>query len=373
MKWKSAGKIARETVSEFFDDNALRLSAALAYYAVFSLGPLLMIIMGVASLVFGATAVKEELQTQLSGLIGPEAAGLINTMTSAKEEAQSLTATIIGVVALLFGATGLFGQLQDALNTIWEVKPKPGRGVWGFIRTRFLSFAMVLGIGFLLLVSMVLSTVLQLFSKTLEQWLQIPEPAFQLLHYAIAFSVITALFAMIYKVLPDVTVQWRDVWVGAIGTALLFSLGKYGISAYLAKSASASAFGAAGALVIVLLWVYYSSVILFFGAEFTQVYAAHRGAKILPSKNAVPVSEQQRLNEGLTRGAAPEPQVQHSPAQSTRPAFLRPSLSRPHTGLAHSISSVRTSTIAISVAILAGQWFLQRKIARALRKRIFGM
>ena len=218
---------------------------------------------------------------------------------AARKPSESILATILGVVTLLIGASGVFGQLQDALNSIWGVQPKPGRGIKGLIKDRFLSMAMVLGTGFLLLISMILSAALSAASGYFNKAFGLPPMVAEALHLVVSLFVITLLFAMIFKVLPDATVKWGDVWTGAIFTALLFTLGKFLLGLYLGRAGTASAYGAAGSLIVVLLWVYYSSAILFFGAEFTKVYAGERGSRIVPSKNAVPVTEEQRKDQGI--------------------------------------------------------------------------
>jgi len=206
-------------------------------------------------------------------------------------------------VALLFGATGVFGQLQDSLNTIWGVKSKPGRGLLAFLRARFLSLSMVLGIGFLLLISMALSTFLTAVTKSMGSALPVPPAIMHGLNFALSFALITLLFAMIFKFLPDVKVPLRKVWVGAIGTALLFTVGKELLALYLGRASTTSAYGAAGSVIVVLMWVYYASVILFFGAEFTQVYARQTGARILPSEFAEPVTSEERAEQGMASHA----------------------------------------------------------------------
>jgi membrane protein len=306
MAFASAWNIAKGTVSEFMEDGVPRLAAALAYYAMFSIAPLLVIVIAVAGLFFDQQDVQKQVNQQVENFMGSQAAGTVQSMMTQKHE-SSVVATILGTIALLFGASGVFGQLQDALNTIWEVKPKEGQGVWGFIRSRFLSFAMVLGIAFLLLISMVITTGLELFSGVISQALPMPEVAAKGLHLGVSFAVITLLFAMIFKVLPDAEVRWRDVWVGAIGTALLFTLGKYLIAMYLGRQSTASAYGAAGSFIVLLLWVYYSSIILFFGAEFTQVYARKLGSRIVPSPNAERVREEDRAEEGIPHSSGGQP------------------------------------------------------------------
>jgi membrane protein len=287
----------KTAASEFVEDNALQLGASLAYYSIFSLGPLLILVISIAGLIFDRAAVQERVQSEIGSLVGSNAAELVGGMLSARQESHGIM-TVVGVVILIFGATGVFGQLQSALNTIWEVKPAPGRGILGFIHDRFLSFTMILGIAFLLLVSMVISTALEAFGGVVGG-LPIPGVIAKLFNYVLAFGVITVLFAMMFRYLPDATISWHDVWIGATGTALLFTVGKFALGHYLGREGVTSAYGAAGSLVAILLWVYYSSLILFFGAEFTRVYALKRGSRIVPSENAVAVSDEERAQEGL--------------------------------------------------------------------------
>lgn len=292
-------RIAKHTVSEFMEDNVPRLAAALAYYAMFSIGPLLIIVIAVAGLAFDKGAVHHEVAQQLQSLVGRQGAQTIESMLSTQRHNSNLIATVVGIVVLIFGASGVFGQLQDALNTIWEVKPKSGQGIWGFIRNRFLSFAMVLGTGFLLLISMVITTALEAATSSLNHFLTVPGFAAKGLHFMVSFLVISSLFGMIFKILPDAQVKWRDVWVGAVGTSLLFTIGKFLMSMYLGRESTASPYGAAGSVILVLLWIYYSSIILFFGSEFTQVYARETGSRIVPSANAESVTEKDRAEQGI--------------------------------------------------------------------------
>jgi membrane protein len=299
MQLKTAWRVVRETLKAFSEDKVLRLSAAMAYYAIFSIGPLLVLIVGLAGLVFGGRSVRQEVHQQLQSVLGEKSARVIESMMAARHWGDSLMATILGAAGLLFGAAGVFGQLQDSLNTIWGVTPKPGHSLWLFIRDRFLSMAMVLGIGFLLLISMVLSTLLTAFAHrignaiALSPWLL---PAFNDL---VSFGVISLLFAAIYKVLPDVRLRWKDVWSGALLSAFLFTVGKYLLSLYLGRAAGASVYGAGSAFVVILMYIYYSSVILFFGAEFAKARVRVRGAKLELSQYAVPVTNEQRAEQGL--------------------------------------------------------------------------
>jgi membrane protein len=291
MKLKDLVKILKETVAEWTEDNVPLLAAALAYYTVFSLAPLLLIAIAIAGAVFGEEAAKGELIGQIQGLVGAQGAEAIQTMiaNANKPGSGGTIATITGVVFLLFGASGVFGQLQAALNTIWEVKPKPGKGIGSFLQARFLSFAMVLVIGFLLLVSLVLSAILAGVSSVFGKFVPDLVIVGQILNFVISFGVITVLIAAIYKFLPDVKVPWRNLWVGAGVTALLFNIGKFLLGLYLGNSSIGSTYGAAGSFVVVLTWVFYSAQILLFGAEFTQVYSKYRGTPIEPSKHAVRV------------------------------------------------------------------------------------
>ena len=285
---KTAFDVLKQTVREWLDDKAPRLGAALAYYTIFSIAPIIIVIIGIAGLWFGHQAAQEQIFTQLSGLVGEKGADAIQGMLQAADKPRTgLIATIIGIVTLIFGATGVFIQLQDALNTIWEVKPKPGQGIKGFIRHRLLSLAMVFGIGFLLLVSLVVSAALAAAGKWFEGIMPGGEEIWHAVNFFLSFVVIAALFTLMFKYLPDVKVSWKDVWLGGMITALLFTVGKFALGFYLGRSSVTSAYGAAGSLVIVLLWVYYSAQILFFGAEFTQVYANRFGKKLEPSANAM--------------------------------------------------------------------------------------
>jgi membrane protein len=301
MNLKILWAVLKEAVNEFLQDRAMRLAAATAYYAIFSIGPLLVLVIGLAGVVFGEAAVRKAATEQIRSFVGDKAANLVSTMMSAREQGGSLLATILGAAALVIGATGAFGQLQDSLNTIWGVTPRPGASIGAFLRDRIFSMAMVLGVGFVLLVSMALSAFVVTFAGYIGALMALPSwlvPAFNALA---DFVVITLLFALIFKVLPDVRIRWRDVWVGAVGTALLFTGGKYVLSLYLAREATASAYGAGSALVVMLLYIYYASIILYFGAEFTQVSAHRRGARLIPSKYAVHITDKERAEQGMPR------------------------------------------------------------------------
>lgn len=292
MRLKNGIKLLKVTFSEYNEDKVPLLAAALAYYTVFSLAPLLLIVIAIAGSVFGEEAAQGEIVGQIQGLIGREGAEAIQVMLQNTQQPNSggTVATVLGIVTLLFGATGVFGQLQDALNIIWDVQPKPGRGVKNFIQTRLLSFAMVVVIGFLLLVSLVISAVLAGVSHFFGEMF----PGFilggQILNLVISFGTTTLLFASIYRFLPDVHVPWKNLWIGAAVTAFLFTIGKSMIGLYLGNSGVGSTYGAAGSLVVILIWVFYSAQILLLGAEFTQVYSKYRGSPIQPAKHAVRIS-----------------------------------------------------------------------------------
>ncbi len=296
---KALFNILKQTFQEWNEDKCPRLAAALAYFTAFSLAPLLIVVISVAGLIFGHDAVQGHVQAQIQGAVGAQAASAIQDMLTNFSHPQSSTlATIIGVVTLLLGAAGLFGSLQDALDTIWEVAPKSA-GILTQIRQRFVSFTMVLGICFVLLVSLVISAAVSALNSVLAVHVPGQETILQIINLIISFGVITLLFAAIYKVLPDVEISWKDVWVGAAVTALLFTIGKYLLGLYLGKSSVASGYGAAGSFVLLLLWIFYSAQILLFGAEFTQVWARTYGSQIEPSKNAVSLSEEARVHQGI--------------------------------------------------------------------------
>jgi membrane protein len=242
----------------------------------------LVLTIAIAGLAFGKDAAQAAMMAQIESLVGPQSAAAIQQMLDiAQKPSSGVLASLIAIGTLLLGASGVFAQLQDALNTVWGVEPKAGRGIWGAIKDRFFSFVAVLGTGFLLLVSLVLSAALAAFGKLFLNSLPGQETALHLANFLISFSVITLLFAMMFKLLPDAKIAWRDVWIGAGLTSLLFTIGKFLIGMYLGKADVGSAYGAAGSLVILLVWVYYSSQILLFGAEFTSVYANRYGSRIV--------------------------------------------------------------------------------------------
>jgi membrane protein len=276
---RTAYDLLRETLAEWWRDDALRLGAALSYYTVFSLAPILVVSVAIAGLVFGQEAASGQLVTEMQGLLGPEGAKVIQTLIerAALRGDAGWVATAFGFATIALGASGAFGQLQYALNEIWNVETSPSRGWLGLVRDRFLSFSMVLVIGFLLLVALVLSAALSSLDQVAGQYGAILQPFLAVVNFLASFALITFLFAAIFKVLPSTDVRWSDVWLGAAFTSALFVIGKEVIGLYLGNTSVASVFGAASSIVVILLWVYYSSQILFLGAEFTQVFARRYG------------------------------------------------------------------------------------------------
>lgn len=294
--------VVKDAGSQWVSDKAPRLGAALAYYTVFSIAPLLVIAIAVAGLAFGREAAQGQVSQQVQHLVGKEGGEAVEAMVqSASDTGRGTVATVLGVVMLLVGAAGLFGQLQDALNTVWEVQPKPGRGVWGFVRDRFLSLSMVLGVAFLLLVSLVISAALAAVGGLFGDWQT--GIIGQAVTAAVDVVVVSLLFALIFRFLPDAEVAWRDVWFGAVVTAVLFTIGKVLIGVYLGRAGVASSYGAAGSLAVLLIWLYYAAQIFLFGAELTKAYATHMGSRIKPKPHAEPVTPEARADQGL----APRP------------------------------------------------------------------
>src|SRR5881392_887663 len=292
----SAFGLVKQTAQEWLQDKAPQLGAALAYYTVFSLAPLILVLLAIVGVLFrdDPAGARDKITQQMSYFLDPSAVQVVqNIAQKASQPDKSTIATIIGIALALFGASGVLGQLQDALNTIWGVKAKPGLGIWGFLRSRFLSFAMVAGVCFLLMVSLAIEALLKAFSH----YIQTAMPGGLIIavsaYLIFDFAVITTLFAMIFKILPDVKTQWRDMWIGAAMTAIFFLIGKWALGLYLGSGTAASAYGAASSLITLLLWIYYSSQILLFGAEFTQVYASEFGARLEPSAYAVRIERKE--------------------------------------------------------------------------------
>lgn len=274
-------ELLRETVDEFSKDKATRLGAALAFYTLLSLSPMLLVVLAIAGKVFGPEAARGELFGQIDNLVGPDGAKAIQDMLAATQSGTGggWFATVVGIGTLVFGATGVFAQLQDALNTVWGTREDAkGFGIWRTVKDRLLSFSAVCGMAFLLLVSLVLTAVLNALHGYLSQYLPGGGWGLSAANHILSFALTATMFGMIFKLLPHARPTWRDVWIGAAITAGLFTLGKYLIGLYLGTAAVGSTYGAAGSLVVLLVWVYYSTQILLFGAEFTEVYARRRGS-----------------------------------------------------------------------------------------------
>ena len=289
VSFKGIWEVLKNSFKGFGDDKVMKMSSSLAYYTIFSMAPLLIIIISLSGLFLGQDAAEGKVYAQLSAFVGPNTASQLQDMIKkASLSGKSTTAAIIGIVTLIVGATTVFAQIQDSINSIWGLKPKPKKGWLKFLKNRFLSFSVIIGLGFLLLVSLSISALIDAFSDTLKAY--IPEITVVILYIAnviITLAITTLIFGAIFKVLPDAKIKWKDVLVGAVVTSILFMLGKFAISFYIGKSNVGSTYGAAGSLVILLLWVYFSSTILYFGAEFTKAFAVKYGSKIHPDHYAV--------------------------------------------------------------------------------------
>jgi membrane protein len=282
-----AGAFLREIYAEWQADEALNLGAALAYYTIFSMAPLLLLVIAIAGLVLGRAAAEGQLVGQIGSLVGESGAHAIEDMLArASGPKVGIVASVVSLVTMVLGATGVFGQLQHALNKIWNAPPPKRSGLRAQVRKRAVGFGMILGIGFLLLVSLAISAVLAGLREILAAHAPFLGSLLPILNFALSFAVISALFALIFKFLPDVEMTWRDVWPGGAVTALLFTVGKTLIGMYLGRAGATSVYGAAGSFVLVLLWVYYSAQILFLGAEFTEVYSRRYGSRVEPTRDA---------------------------------------------------------------------------------------
>jgi membrane protein len=286
----------KKTVSEWLEDRCPQLGAALAYFTVFSLAPLVVVLLAVFGLIFGSSEIaRDRITEQLQYFVDPSGVKVFRDIAAqAAKPTAGIIATTIGVIVGLFGASGVFGQLQEALNTIWGVKPKPGIGIWAFVRARFLSFAMVGGVCFLLLVSLTVETILRGLNDYLKSVMPGGHVVAMVLFLLFDILVIVVLFAFIFRYLPDAKIVWRDVWTGSALTAILFVIGKFILALYLGSGAAGSAYGAASSLITLLLWIYYSAQILLFGAEFTQVYANTYGSLVEAKKHAVKIERTER-------------------------------------------------------------------------------
>lgn len=300
INFKDYWKIFRQCFSEFTDQEIMKKSAALAYYTVFSLAPMLIIILSIIEFIYGDKAIEGSLYGQITGFVGASAAAQIQDMIkNAAISDKSTVATVISIITLVFSATGVFTEIQDSINSIWHLKAKPKVGFMKLLINRLISFSMVVSLGFVLLVSLVITAMIEAFGKALERMM--PDVTVYIIYainLVVTLGVVTVLFGIIFKVLPDAKIRWKDVFAGSFVTAILFIIGKFLITVYLGTSNVTSSYGAAGSLIVILLWVYYSAIILYFGATFTRIYAQLKGCRIMPNDYAVFVSNIQLENTG---------------------------------------------------------------------------
>lgn len=295
--FSDAWKMMKQSIDDFISNRVFKLSAALAYYTLFSLPAMLIIIISVSDLLFRREVIEGSLIHQIGGLVGQQAALQVQeTLRTAFLSGNSRFATVVGIITLIIGATSVFSEIQDSINLIWKLKAKPkkgkGAGIIKLLINRLLSFSVVVSLGFLLMVSLIVNSVMDLLvNHLLQRFPEVTVVVVYIINFLLTFLIITLLFGIIFKVLPDARIQWKHIRVGAITTAILFMLGKFLISYYLGKSRLSSSYGAAGSVILILLWVYYSAVILYFGAVFTRVYVIHRGSRIYPNDYAVWIQE----------------------------------------------------------------------------------
>ena len=299
--------LIKESFSEFMNDNALKLSAALSYYTIFSLAPMLLVIISMVSIFFGKEASQGQLFGQISALVGKDAAiQLQEIIKNAEVSNKSTTAATIGVITLLIGATGVFAEIQDSINYIWSIKSKPKKSWLQYLKNRLLSFSIIITLGFLLIVSLGVNTFVDLLSQRLEnRFSEVSVILFSALNIALVLIIITALFTVIFKILPDGHVRWKECLVGAAFTAIMFAIGKFAITFYLGKADLGATYGTSASIVILLTWVYYSSIILYFGAEFTKVYAKSDGVAISPNEHAVIIVRNEMVAQGNSSASVP--------------------------------------------------------------------
>ena len=318
--------LLKHTAVDFWNDDCPRMAAALSYYTIFSLPPLLLLIVTISGLIWDPEQIRGAIEGQMGSLIGPEAAVQVRDMIghADSEDKQSLITKVVGIGALIFGATGAFIQMQTALNDAWKVEPDPAQGgIKNFIVKRVFSFGLILFIAFMLLISLALTAALSAVSERVGGGA--PETLMHVAEFAVSFAIITGLFAAMFKVMPDATIAWKDVWVGAIVTALLFVGGKFALAFYLGRSDPGSAFGAAGSLALILVWIYYATMILLFGAEFTEAWATERGSGITAEKGATRViEEKKKVTDAQAEAASGQEQkVDARPGAAQEPAPRR--------------------------------------------------
>jgi membrane protein len=296
-------KIFKQSVSEFLNDNCIKLSASLSYYTIFALGPMLIVIISFAGIFLGRDAVEGKLYDQIKMLIGSAAAVQVQSIIANLQHSQrSVAAAIIGIILLVLGATGVFTEIQGSINYIWSIRAKPKKGWLKFLTNRLISFSLVISCGFILLVSLIINALMELLNERLQLYFKsVTIVVFYILNLVLIFVIIAALFAIIFKVLPDAVIRWKDAFIGASFTALLFMLGKFLISLYIGKSNVGLTYGAAGSIIVILVWVYYSSLILYFGAEFTKIYSIQHGMGIKPVETAVFIIKQEAKEIGESK------------------------------------------------------------------------
>lgn len=298
MHAKQIWKVFKQSLPEFNNQNVLKKSAALAYYTVFSLAPMLIVIIAIAETFYKRDAIQGSIYGQISGFVGPTAALQIQDLIkNAAVSGKTTVASIISIITLVLTATGVFTEIQDSINTIWHLKAKPKKGFLKIILNRLLSFSLIVGLGFILMVSLVINALIEAFGEVLKRIF--PDITVYIIYginLVLTLGIITVLFAIIFKVLPDAVIRWRDVWMGAFITGLLFIIGKFAIALYLGQSNVTSSYGAAGSIIVILLWVYYSAIILYFGAIFTRIYAQANGCNIRPNDYAVFIQQVEMEN-----------------------------------------------------------------------------
>ncbi|MBV8830012.1 MAG: YihY/virulence factor BrkB family protein [Acidobacteriaceae bacterium] len=317
MRSRSAFSLLKETYTKWSADQAPRLGASVAFYSVLSFAPLLVLLTGVIAMIFGHESAEAALVNQAREFMGDRGADTVQSLLkNAQKPASGIIGSVIAFATLLFGASGVFNELQDALNLIWDAPPETSSGLWGLVKQRLFSFGMVLSVGFLLLVSLILSSWLAFLGKVFGQFLPFPEPVLVAVNFALSFVVISALFALMFKYVPNARVPWRNAIAGALGTSFLFTVGKFLLGLYLGKASIGSTYGAAGSLVAVIVWIYYSAQIFFFGAEFTHVYSG--------SETGQSVTEKEEAQEKGPATSPMEPDTARETANATPPIRSHP-------------------------------------------------
>lgn len=367
MSIRTGISLLKQTYAKWSEHQAPRLGASVAFYSLLSFAPLLVLIAAIVALVFDRTAAQNAMIDQARQMIGDRGADTVKSLLlNAQKPSSGVLASVIAFLTLLFGASGVFGELRDALNTIWDAQPKDESGWRGMIKQKLFSFGMVLSVGFLLLVSLILSAGLAFAGKFMGHLLPIPAPVFEAINFVISFAVITVLFALLFRYVPARRIEWRDVWVGAIGTALLFTIGKFLLGLYLGKASVGSAYGAAGSLVAVIVWVYYSAQIFFFGAEFTRVYAdAHGPDRAAQTTTPASIPEARPMPVAVP-SPQPQPLADFAPvAHGTTRATSSSERRAPVYASSRDHKKGRSLLLALSIGFLFGR--VSRKFAGSHR------